>query len=125
MKKYSFLFSLVIAGASLLLVSGCKGYSTSPSGYSNNSMSPGTPPSNSITISAGAFSPPSLTVAKHTTVTWYNSAYVAYTATSNLGLWDTGNIPSGSSRAVTFDSVGTFPYHSVGIPSMAGTIIVQ
>lgn len=86
---------------------------------------PVTVTTNTVTISNFAFSPLSFTVSKDSVVTWKNNDSVTHTATSDTGLWDTGNIPPGGSKAIVFHTIGTFPYHCVIHTMMLGTIIVQ
>ena len=63
-----------------------------------------------------------------TTITWHNGSGVAHTSTSDTpGLWDTGNIPAGSSKTTTFTTAGTFNFHCIYHASMGmtGSITVQ
>jgi plastocyanin len=77
-----------------------------------------------IPIADFAF-PPTTTVNVGDSVTWDNTSGVAHTATADGGSFDTGNIANGASATVTFDAVGTFPYHCAIHPSMVGSIVVQ
>jgi plastocyanin len=73
-----------------------------------------------------AFNPGTLTVPAGRTVTWQNNDGVTHTSTSDNGVWDTGNIAGGTSKAVTFSTPGTYKYHcTIHGQSMSGTIIVQ
>lgn len=72
-----------------------------------------------------SFNPPSLIVAKGTTVTWKNDDVVSHGPTSNTGVWDVGDILPGGSKSITFNSAGTFSYHCSTHPIMTGTIVVQ
>jgi MYXO-CTERM domain-containing protein len=59
-------------------------------------------------------------------VTWTNATGPTHTSTSNTGVWNTGNIaPGATSGAVSFPTVGTFPYHCAIHPSMTGSVIVS
>jgi plastocyanin len=78
-----------------------------------------------VTIQNFAFSPASLTINVGDTVTWTNMDSVTHTATATDGSFDTGNIASGASGSVTFDTAGTFNYICSIHPNMTGTIIVQ
>lgn len=50
-------------------------------------------------------------VAKGTTVTWVNQDDTTHTSTSTTNVWDTGILaPGASSKPVTFNSDGNFPY---------------
>ncbi len=67
-----------------------------------------------VTIADFAFSPSSLKVAQGATVNWLNTDAGNHTSTQNspLSLWDTRNIPSGStSSSVTLRASGSYPYH--------------
>jgi len=78
-----------------------------------------------ITMAGNVFTPASPTIAKHTTITWYNNSGVTHTSTSHTGVWSTGDIAPGASKTTTFDTPGTFPYHCIYHPMMVGTITVQ
>jgi plastocyanin len=108
-------------GAALLILfaGGCSPDSSSPNQPANPSTS------NTISIANFAFTPSSKTVALHSTVIWSNNDNATHTATSDAGLWNTGDISSGSSKQITFDSVGTFNYHCTHHSSMKASIIVQ
>lgn len=111
----------------LVALGGCSSGMTSPYSSAPASNSGGTTNSSPNTIAAYnmAFGPSTLTVAKGTTVTWQNSDGVPHTATSDSGAWDTGSIPPGGSKSVTFNNTGTFPYHCTVHPMMTATIVVQ
>lgn len=126
MKKITFILTCVFT-CSILLVAGCSNSnSTSPYSYGNGGTNSSTN-ATTVTMPNLTFSPASLTIARHTTVTWYNNSGIAHTSTSDNGLWDTGNIPAGASKTTTFDSVGTFHYRCTyhAAMGMVGTIIVQ
>jgi len=73
-----------------------------------------------------SFNPATITVAKGTTVTWTNNDGIAHTSTSDNGVWNTGNMPPGSSKSFTFTTAGTFPYTcTYHAAMMKGTVIVQ
>jgi plastocyanin len=78
-------------------------------------------------MSGMTFSPSTITVAVGTTLTWKNSDGFAHTATSDTGVWDTGNLVAGGSATTTFSTAGTFPYHCTyhSAMGMKGTVIVQ
>ncbi len=125
MRTYRFLFIALIVGLAVLGIAGC----SKGSGSSYN-MSPAPPPPpapqpNTVVMSNYAFSPTTVTVAKGTTITWQNNDGVAHTSTSDTGVWDTGNIPSGGSKTTTFDVTGTFPFHCSYHTMMTGKIVVQ
>lgn len=116
----------IFAIAGLVEFGGCSNSSNPYSSSSTNSTGGNTNPSpNTIAIYNMAFGPSTLTVAKGTTVAWQNSDGVPHTATSDSGAWDSGNIPPGGTKSVTFNTTGTFPYHCTVHPMMTATIIVQ
>ncbi len=124
--------ALVAFLAVSLVVVGCSSdYSTDPNGYGTTSPppanNPGSIPVNTVQMYGMVFTPATLTVAVGTTVTWSNNDGVAHTSTSDSGVWDTGNIPAGSSKTTTFGTKGTFPYNCTYHASMGmkGTVIVQ
>jgi plastocyanin len=77
-----------------------------------------------VDINNFAFHPPTLTVAKGSTVTFSNSSKVAHTATRG-GAFDTGVIKPGKSVSIRFKQKGTFAYHCEIHPLMHGKIIVD
>ncbi|NJP76280.1 plastocyanin [Streptomyces sp. AA8] len=73
------------------------------------------------------FVPQTLTVNVGDTVTWINNSGSTHTTTSDALLWDLPVGPGQASRAVPFNTPGTFPYHCTphaGL-GMTGTITVQ
>jgi plastocyanin len=126
MKNAIHLLSLLVITAGLIEFGGCSS-STSPYGSSsgNNSGNNTNTTPNTVVVYNMSFGPSTLTVAKGTTVTWQNTDGIAHTATSDAGSWDSGNIPAGGSKSVTFNTVGTFPYHCTVHPMMTATIVVQ
>ena len=77
-----------------------------------------------------AFQPKTMTVPVGTTITWTNTGKMPHTATSDTGVFDTGNVdPGATSKSVTFSTPGTFAYFckyhgGKGGAGMAGTIVV-
>jgi plastocyanin len=76
------------------------------------------------------FEPATLRVPVGTTVTWPNAGKAPHTATSDTGVFDTGNVDPGQSQSFTFDQVGTYSYFckyhgGPGGVGMAGTIVVE
>jgi plastocyanin len=73
-----------------------------------------------------SYSPNPLTVKVGQTVNWKNNDTITHTATLE-GSFNTGNIPPMSARdtPVTMNAAGTFTYHCLIHPGMAGTVIVQ
>jgi plastocyanin len=88
--------------------------------------------SSTITIPVGAeflgnkaFTPPDLSVAVGTTVTWTNTDRDSHTSTSDTAGWNSGTISPGRQFSFTFQSAGTFPYHCSFHPGMIGTVVVR
>ena len=77
-----------------------------------------------VNINHFAFHPPTLTIAKGTTVDFSNSSKVTHTATSG-GAFDSGLIKPGKSVSIRFTHKGTFAYHCEIHPLMHGKIIVN
>ncbi len=77
-----------------------------------------------VNINHFAFHPPTLRVAKGTTVAFANSSNTAHTATDR-GSFDTGKIHPGTSVSVRFAQKGTFAYHCTIHPFMHGKIVVE
>jgi len=71
-----------------------------------------------------AFLPVRISVPAGTTLTWFNQGAVIHTATASNQAWDTGDIPSGASAAVTFNTAGTYNYNCSPHPWMIGQITV-
>lgn len=78
-----------------------------------------------VVIQALLFDPESLTVALGDTVQWDNHDIVPHTATSALGLWESGNIAPDSSWSTVIHQVGTLPYACRYHPTMTATIITR
>jgi plastocyanin len=77
-----------------------------------------------VDINNFAYHPPTLTVAKGSSVTFSNSSKVSHTATRG-GAFDTGVIKTGKSVSVRFKQKGTFAYHCEIHPLMHGKIVVD
>lgn len=81
-----------------------------------------------VTVKDFAFTPPTVTIASGSTVTWSFQDSMAHSATSDSGSakqWDSGIKTSGT-YSVTFDQTGSFPYHCTPHPDqMKGTVVVQ
>jgi plastocyanin len=75
------------------------------------------------------FVPKVITVTIGTTVRWTNTGQVAHTATSDTGVWDSGNLDPSQQFSYTFTQVGVYPsyckYHGApGGIGMAGRVVV-
>jgi len=72
-----------------------------------------------------SFSPKEVTIKKGTTVTWTNQDSAVHTVTSDMPLFDSGDLAKGKSFSYTFSTAGTFAYHCTPHhASMTGTIVV-
>jgi plastocyanin len=76
----------------------------------------------SVTIADVAFTPPELSVAAGTTVTWTNEDWAPHTATAEDGSFDSDRLDQGASFEYTFDEPGTCAYHFSFHPGMMGSI---
>ena len=92
----------------------------------NGGGSPGSGPTEQVTIRDFAFDPPELSVPVGTTVTWTNEDNTTHTVTGT----DTGSpiasrdLDHGNTYSVTFDQVGTFNYLCSIHTNMTGTVTV-
>lgn len=73
------------------------------------------------------FTPEGVTIKAGETITFVNTGNLPHTATARDNSWDTGNINSGESRSITFQTAGTIDYYckyheALG---MVGTIVVE
>ena len=111
----------------LLLMSACGGGDSSPAPSPTSSSGTNVLiPMNAQGLGSNAYSPNPVTVTAGTTVTWVNNDTTAHTSTSDTsGAFDTGTIAAGSSRSVTLQNKGTFPYHCTFHPGIVGTVVVQ
>ncbi len=127
MKQFRLSMIVMTVFMSLFLLKCSSDQMTNP--YGNPPPPPPAGNNNSATVvmSGMTFNPATITVAKGTTVKWQNSDGVAHTATSDSNTWDTGNIPGGASKSITFNTAGTFSYNCIYHSSMGmrGTVIVQ
>jgi plastocyanin len=78
----------------------------------------------SVDIDHFAYHPPTLTIARGTSVDFTNSSKVTHTAT-RPGSFSTGHIKPGGSVLVRFSQKGTFAYHCLIHPFMHGKIVVE
>jgi plastocyanin len=78
-----------------------------------------------VTIDDFAFSPATLTITAGDTVTWTNQDTTTHTATSNTGVFDSGDLDPGDAFSFTFTTPGTYEYHCTPHPTMTGQIVVQ
>ncbi|MDO8691469.1 MAG: cupredoxin domain-containing protein [Dehalococcoidia bacterium] len=83
-----------------------------------------------VTVSMvdNAFQPQTIIIQVGDTVVWTNNGALPHTSTSDTaGIWDSGTLSPGQAFSRTFDTAGTFPYHSTihQALGMVGTVIVQ
>lgn len=115
-----------------LLLSGCSGSPPTPpannASRQQNASPPAviaqTAPAAIVEISSFAFSPPVITVAKGTAITWTNRDPAAHTVTSDTGAFGSPLLQYGESYTHTFRQTGTFFYHCQVHTQMTGRIIV-
>jgi plastocyanin len=77
-----------------------------------------------VDITDDAFDPSELNIAAGTTVTFVNNGTGLHTATADNGLFDSGELASGSSYPVVLEGAGTVTYHDELNPDMTGSITV-
>jgi plastocyanin len=75
------------------------------------------------------FQPEVLVIRVGTTVKWSNKDEAVHTATSDTGVWDSGNLAKGDDFFFTFTEPGLYPYYCIphggpGGQGMSATIIV-
>jgi len=80
---------------------------------------------NAVTIQNYSFSPASITIKAGQSITWTNEDSVGHSATADDNSWDTGVLPQGQSKSITFAKAGTYTYHCSVHPNMKATVIVQ
>lgn len=85
----------------------------------------GGPGPNTVWIQNMAFNPSSITVTAGTTITWVNKDPITHTVTSDNGIFDSGNVSSGSSWPYTFPAAGTYTYHCKIHTYMTGSVVVN
>ena len=78
-----------------------------------------------VEIKDFAFAPPTLEVAKGTTVTWTNGDGVGHSVNASDGTFDSEKLDQGATFDHTFDADGEFAYVCDIHPYMAGTITVS
>ena len=128
-------FLIITVAGLALLASGCGG----GGGGSSNTTTSAAPASSTPAASSGGakvvmkniqFNPKSLTVSKGTTVTWTNEDSVNHDVTKTSGPGPNfasghGNIGSGGTYKVTFNTPGTIKYRCTIHPGMEATIVVK
>jgi len=86
----------------------------------------GTPVADTVRLNAASFAPASKTVARGTTMIWFNSSGISHTITPIGHSQWTPLSSTGANEVlrVTFATAGTFPYECQLHAGMTGTVIV-
>jgi plastocyanin len=108
---------LALVGFGLALI-GLRGQAAAADATAHASAAP------KVTINHFAFHPPTLRVAKGSSVVFSNTSKVTHTATRE-GSFDSGRIKPGESVSIRFKQKGTFAYHCLIHPFMHGKIVVE
>jgi plastocyanin len=78
-----------------------------------------------VNIEFSDYRPSQLDVLPGETVVWTNVSQRTHTVTSDTGLFDSGNVPGGSTFSFRFNEVGTYSYHCTIHPSIVGEVDVR
>jgi len=78
----------------------------------------------SVAIVDFAFDPQVVTITAGSSVQWANAGAAPHTATSDTGLWDSGNLGPGNVFSTTFTAPGNYAYHCAIHFSMQGRVVV-
>jgi plastocyanin len=78
-----------------------------------------------VDMTGSAFSPGTCTIAVGGRVTWVNKDLVGHTVTSQIDLFDSGNMAKGESFSYIFSQPGTYEIFCDYHPLMKGTVIVK
>lgn len=121
--------ALLAASTALVGCGGSGGGSSASDGGAATTAAPtgGGGSGDAVTIADFAFDPDALEVRVGDTVTFANEDDAAHTATADEGdpvAFDTGDIPGGSSKEVTFDEAGEYAYSCSIHEYMKGTVRV-
>ena len=87
---------------------------------------PAGPAGNTVSMTATAFTPAALTIARNESVTWTNPSGVLHNVTFSTN-GSPANIPdhTSGSNARTFANAGSYAYSCTNHENMNGTIVVQ
>jgi plastocyanin len=77
------------------------------------------------TVQDFSFRPGRLVVKPGTTVVWINQGQVTHTVTADDRSFESGEIPPGGRRSITFSKPGTYTYHCTPHPFMKGVVEVR
>lgn len=115
--------------AAVVTLSSCGGGSspTTPSTPTTggNNGTPVTIVNGARSLTTTAYNPNPVTVSAGTTVTWTNQDSTTHTATSDSGVFSSGNVGANGQFSFTFANKGTFTYHCALHPNMVGSVVVQ
>jgi plastocyanin len=78
-----------------------------------------------VSIEFSDYRPSQLDVLPGETVLWTNVSVRTHTVTSDTGLFDSDEVPSGDHFSFQFNEVGTYRYHCTIHPSITGEIDVR
>ncbi|MFH1077821.1 MAG: hypothetical protein V1745_00855 [Patescibacteria group bacterium] len=79
-----------------------------------------------VTITDTGFQPQTVAVSPGDTVVWTNKGTSNHTVASNGALiYDSGNIPVGTSWSRVFPAAGSYGYHDGAHPALGGTVVVR
>jgi plastocyanin len=92
--------------------------------YKSKSSYNNTATTNKVMITNSGYSPPSLSVATGSTVTWTNNDSMVHTVTTSDGSINSGDIMAGASYSKTFSTAGTLNYYDAHNKNMTGMLIV-
>jgi plastocyanin len=130
-KRFSLLAVPLILSA---LAIGCGDDSNSPSSPNDpGGFSAGTPlPADGVAVTimgvrgVNSFFPSTVTVHKGQIIEWRNTDNQDHQLVSDIGLFDTGTIKSGTtSSTLRISKPATYHYHCVEHPRMVGSIVVN
>ncbi len=77
-----------------------------------------------IQIKDFSFAPATVVIEKGENVKWTNLDQVVHTSTSDMGIWNSGDLTHGKSFEFRFGTAGTFKYHCAYHVAMKGTVRV-
>jgi plastocyanin len=78
-----------------------------------------------VSIDNFSFSPPTITVAPGTSITWVNRDDVPHTVTANDKTFNSGTLDTDGRFSRRFTTPGTFSYFCAVHPHMTGTVVVK
>jgi plastocyanin len=121
-------YAVMLAAA--VTLSSCGGGSSTPTTPTpptngGNNGTPVTIVNGARALTTTAYNPNPVTVSAGTTVTWTNQDTTTHTATSDSGLFSSGNVGPNGQFSFTFANKGTFTYHCALHPNMVGSVVVQ